>query len=75
MGASSGGILKIKRYPKKYFLNITGQHWVILQGKSDKGKRADVFIPLAVRRHSVVKHDIFVEKLNISNKTKDCRSC
>ena len=32
MGSWSEGILKRKRYPKKYFVNIKGQHRVILEG-------------------------------------------
>ena len=32
MGSWSGGILKRKRYSIKYFVNITGQHRVILEG-------------------------------------------
>ena len=32
MGSWTGGILKRKRYSKKYFVNTTGQHRVILEG-------------------------------------------
>ena len=32
MGSWTGVILKRKRYSKKYFVNITGQHRVILEG-------------------------------------------
>ena len=48
-----------KRYSKKYFVNITGQHRVIFDGNY-KGKRENDFLTLSVNRHSVAEHDIFV---------------